>query len=46
MVPKAMLHALTLKKAKNEGINIAIHWQDADSSSSKAVKNHFPNAKV
>lgn len=24
---------LTFKKAKEEGINIAIHWQDADSSS-------------
>ena len=27
-------------------MNIAIQWQDADSSSSKAVTDHFPNAKV
>ena len=27
-------------------MNIAIQWQDADSSSSKTVKDHLPNAKV
>ena len=27
-------------------MNIAIQWQDADSSSAKAVTDHFPNAKV
>ena len=37
---------LTFKKAKDEGMNIAIQWQDADSSSSKAVTEHFPDAKV
>ena len=37
---------LTFKKAKEEGMNIAIQWQDADSSSSKAVTDHFPDAKV
>ena len=37
---------LTFKKAKDEGMNIAIQWQDADSSSSKAVTDHFPDAKV
>ena len=36
---------LTFKKAKDEGMNIAIQWQDADSSS-KAVTDHFPDAKV
>ena len=35
-----------LKKAKKEGLNIEIHWQDADSSSSKSVEEVFPNAKV
>ena len=37
---------LTFKKAKEEGINIAIHWQDADSSSSNAMTEHFPDAEV
>ena len=37
---------LTFKKAKDEGMNIAIQWQDADSSSAKAVTDHFPNAKI
>ena len=27
-----------LKTAKREGLNIEIHWQDADSSSSKSVE--------
>ena len=36
---------LTFKKAKEEGINIAIHWQDADSSSN-AMTEHFPDAEV
>ena len=36
---------LTFKKAKDEGMNIAVQWQDADSSS-KAVIDHFPNANV
>ena len=37
---------LTLKKAKDEGMNIAIQWQDANSSSAKAVTDHFPNAEI
>ena len=37
---------LTFKRAKDEGMNIAIQWQDADSSSSKAVTDHFPDAKI
>ena len=35
-----------LKTAKREGLNIEIHWQDADSSSSKSVEEVFPGAKV
>ena len=27
-------------------MNIAIQWQDADSSSAKAVTDHFPNAEI
>ena len=30
---------------KDEGMNIAVQWQDADSSS-KAVTDHFPDAKI
>ena len=28
------------------GVNVAIHWQDADSSSAKAVREIFPKAKI
>ena len=34
-----------VQKAKDEGMNIAIQWQDADSSA-KAVTDHFPNAEI
>ena len=37
---------LTLKRAKEEGMHIAVHSQDAGSSSSNAVTNHFGDAKV
>lgn len=37
---------LTLKKAKEEGLHIEVHWQDADSSSSNVVAEHFSDAKV
>ena len=36
----------TFSEAKKEGMNIEVHWQDADSSSSNALAEHFPNAKV
>ena len=36
----------TFGEAKKEGIGIEVHWQDADSSSSNAVRDHFPAAKV
>ena len=42
---KDMLHA-SFKKAKEEGISIAIHWQDADSSSSNAMIEHFTDAEI
>ena len=35
-----------VKTAKEEGMNIEIHWQDADSSSSKPLKEIFPGAAV
>lgn len=37
---------ITFKQAKDEGMHIEVHWQDADSSSSNAVTKHFPNAKI
>ena len=37
---------LTFKKAKEEGMNIAVQWQDADSSSSNAVTENFPEAEA
>ena len=36
---------LTLKKAKEEGLRIEAHWQDADSDSSNVVAEHFSDAK-
>ena len=35
----------TFKKAKEKGINITVHWQDADSSSN-AMTEHFPDAEI
>ena len=37
---------VTFQKAKEEGMHVAVHWQDADSSSAKAVREVFPNAEV
>ena len=37
---------LTFKRAKEEGMEVAVHWQDADSSSAKAVSDVFPDAAV
>ena len=37
---------LMFKKAKEEGMQIAVHWQDADSSSANAVAEVFPKADV
>ena len=38
---------LTLKKTnKEKGMNIAVQWQDAGSSSSNAAIEHFPDGKV
>jgi hypothetical protein len=37
---------LTFQRAKEEGMEVAIHWQDADSSSAKVVSELFPNADV
>ena len=37
---------LIFKRAKEDVMNIAIHWQDADSSSSSAVADHFSTTKI
>ena len=37
---------LTFQKAKGEGMHVVIHWQDADSSSAKAVREVFPDAEI
>lgn len=37
---------ITFKKAKEEGMEVAVHWQDADSSSAKAVSEVFPDAEI
>ena len=37
---------LIFKKTKEEGMDITVQWQDADSSSSNVVKEFFPDAKV
>ena len=35
-----------MRKAKEEGLNIKVHWQDADSSASKHVNEYYPDAEI
>lgn len=35
-----------MKEAKEEGMNIAVQWQDSDASSAKSIKECFPNCQV
>ena len=37
---------VTFQIAKEEGMQIAVHWQDADSSCGNAVRELFPNAHI
>ena len=37
---------ITFQIAKEEGMQIAVHWQDADSSSAKVVSKIFPTAQI
>ena len=37
---------ITFQRAKEEGMDVAIHWQDADSSSAKAVREIYPKAEI
>ena len=36
--------SITFERAKEEGMQIAVHWQDADSSSANEVREVFPDA--
>ena len=36
----------TFHRAKEEGMQVAVHWQDGDSSSANALTEVFPNAEV
>ena len=38
--------SITFQRAKEEGMEVAIHWQDADSSSAKAVREVYPEAQI
>ena len=38
--------SITFQRAKDEGMQIAVHWQDADSSSANAVREVFPDADI
>ena len=35
-----------MKKAKEEGLQISVHWQDADSTASKHVKEVYPKTLI
>ena len=37
---------ITFRRAKEEGMQVAVHWQDADSSSANAVSEVFPHAEI
>lgn len=37
---------LLFSKMKEEGLNVALHWQDNDSSSANAVKRHFGDGRT
>ena len=37
---------VTFQRAKEEGMDVTIHWQDADFSSTKAVREIYPNADI
>ena len=35
-----------MKRAREEGMKIAVHWQDSDSSSAKPIAECFPECKI
>lgn len=38
--------SLLFQRARDEGVNVYVNWQDSDSSSAKAVKDVYPNAQI
>ena len=38
--------SLVFGRAKEEGMNVTIHWMDKDSSSAKAIGQHYPDTKL
>ena len=40
------LAQLVFEEAKADGMNIAVHWQDEDSTSAKCLLNVFPDCKM
>ena len=38
--------SLVSGRAKEEGMNVTIHWMDKDSSSAKAIRQHYPDTKL
>ena len=38
--------ASVLRRAKQDGMNIALHWQDDSSSASQSFRVFFPDAKI
>ena len=37
---------ITFRRAKEEGMLVAVHWQDADSSSANTVSEVFPDTEI
>ena len=37
---------VVMKQAREEGMKIAVHWQDSDSSSAKPITECFPECKI
>ena len=37
---------ITFWRSKEEGMQVSVHWQDADSSSAKAFREVFPDAEI
>ena len=37
---------ITFQRGKEEGMEVAVHWQDANSSSAKSVREVYPDAEI
>ena len=38
--------SITFQRAKEEGMEVAVQWQDAHSSSAKSVREVYPDAQI